>query len=176
LTAAIAPTVWPSGVRARHHGRAQRVHRRQRADGEGIGHCRSAAEAAFISTGPRAHARAHIAEREIFARRFERRAAELTIGRLGAPLLIPAIDEVEQDRGRHDGRGRRGRAHAMAAAGGGERRRHARGRVEAVHRSARQHDGVGHADQVDGIEHVGLARAGRAAAHVDLGGEGAVCR
>ena len=47
---------------------------------------------------------------------------------------------------------------------------HALRRVEAEGAAARQADGVDDLDDVDRVEQVGLARAGRAAAHVDAAG------
>src|SRR5208337_10695 len=65
------------------------------------GACRP--EAAFEAEGIRAVAGARGPQRENRAGGFGRLKAEVPIGRLAAPGLVAAVDEVEQARARNDG-------------------------------------------------------------------------
>ncbi len=95
----------------------------------------------------------------------ERRMAELAIGRVAAPVLLAAIHQVEEDGGRDDGHaiGTDGKASARLA----QARLHAGGRIEPEGRAAGEHDGI---DRLHGVvrgEKVRLARARRAAEHLN---------
>ena len=72
--------------------------------------------------------------------------------------------QVEQDRRRHDGH--MGHAHVETDLAFFQVAHHAAGRVQAERAAAGQHHGVHFLDHVGRIEQVGLARAGRRAAHV----------
>ena len=75
----------------------------QRADGEPVARLRRGrADAALEVDRGGAEAGADAAEREIRAGGFRRGVAELAIGRVAAPVLVAAGEQVEQDGARHD--------------------------------------------------------------------------
>ena len=81
------------------HRRADGIDHRKRADGDAVARLRRGrADAALERRGGRAESRADAAEREVGARGFRRLVAELAIGRIAAPVLVAAIEQVEQDR------------------------------------------------------------------------------
>ena len=90
--------------------------------------------------------------------------AELAIGRIAAPILVAAVQQIEQDRARHDRHKRL--ADRKAAALFAQPGLHAGGGVEAERRAAGKRDGVDPLDRHRGIEQRALARAGPAAAKV----------
>src|ERR1043165_3492789 len=82
---------------------ADRVHGDNRADGEAIARlCRSGAEAAFEIRRGRAIARTGRAELEVACETGRGRVAEIAIGWKAPPVLVAAIEQVEQDRTWHD--------------------------------------------------------------------------
>ena len=104
---------------------------------------------------------------------FRRRLiAELAIGRIAAPVLVAAVEQVEHDRARHDRHHRV--ADAEAAALLAHISLHAGGGIEPEGRAAGQHDGVDAFHGLRRIEQGGLARAGPAAAHIDARHHGLV--
>ena len=127
FTAAMAPTTWPIG-----------------------GWRRGGADAALAIDRHRAGAGADAAEREIETGGGGRRIAELAIGREAAPILVAAVEEIEQDRGRHD-RHPRG-AHGKAAVLLFQPSLHAGCGIEAEGRAAGERDGVDALDRLRRIE------------------------
>ena len=87
--------------------------------------------------------------------------------RVGPDARI-AEPQVEQHRRRHDRHARRADREAVAALV--EPAHHAAGGVEAERAAAGEQHRVHALDQVAGREQVGLARAGRGAAHIDAAG------
>ena len=143
LTATSAPTVMPPAVSRR--GRADAAFERRRS----------------WRPARRRRCRARIGGRGALGRLI----AELAIGRVAAPVLVPAGQEIEQDGARHDRHARL--AHGKAAADLAQVSLHAGGGVQSEGRAARQHDGVDAFHGLRRVEQGGLARAGSAAAHVD---------
>ncbi len=91
-----------------------------------------------------------------------------TLVRAGVVTPRPGPPEVEEDRGRDDRHDLTGSwAGRPATTLVGERRDDAVRGGQAVGAAARQDDGVDGVDEVAGVEQVGLAGAGPAAAHVD---------
>ena len=90
--------------------------------------------------------------------------AERAIGRLTAPILVAAVGEIEQDRGRHDRHPKAGDGKATALRD--EPARDAARGVEPEGGAAAQRHGVDPRDQRGRVERLGLARAGRRAAHL----------
>ena len=108
------------------------------------------------------------------ARRVERFAAEVAIGRLVIGPFGAAIHDVEQDGGGHDRAGHRLLAESEADTALRQFDGDARCRIEAEDRAARQHDRMHMLDQIGGFEHRRLAAAGRAAADLDGGDRGLI--
>src|SRR6185312_6828154 len=79
------------------------IHRRQCANGDAAARLRRRrAEAALEIDRGRAEPRAGRAERELLFRRGRGGVAKLAIGRIAAPVLVAAAEQIEQDRRRHD--------------------------------------------------------------------------
>ena len=94
-------------------------------------------------------------------------AAEMAVGRLGAPVLVAAVEEIEEDRRRHD---RHAHIADRQAAPVRDQPGDDTGRgIEPEGRAAGEDDRVDPLDRLLGREQVGLARPGRAAHHVDRG-------
>ena len=144
LTAASAPTAKP--VRGRRRGRADAALEVERGGSQ---------------AGPDA------AERKLGRGALGGRIAEIPIGGEAAPILVAAGREVEQDRARHDRHP--GGAHRKAAAALAQPGLHAGAGFEPESRAARQGDPVDALDGGGGLQQIGLARAGPAAAHIDAG-------
>ncbi len=130
---------------------------------------RRRAEAALEAGGGGAGSGADRAEGEGFAGGVVGRPAKGGVGRCVAPRLVAAVEEIEQDRRRHDRH--LGGADRVAAAGCGEGRHHAGGRVEAEGGAAGQDNCVDGLDRVLRRQQIGFAGARRAAHDVD-GGHG----
>ena len=141
LTTASAPTVMPSARLRR--GRAKTA---LEVDDGGAEPCADAAEGEVRRGGS------------------GRRIAEFAIGRIAAPVLVAAVQQIEQDRRRHDRHARV--ADLKAAAVLAEPRLGAGGGVEAERRAAGQRDGVDALDRHRRIEQRAFARARSAAANV----------
>lgn len=106
-------------------------------------------------------------EREIGRCRLSRLVAKLAIGRIAAPILVAAIAQVEEDRGRHDRHAKT--THLDADVFLPQRRLDAGSGIEAEGRAAGQHDCVNGRDRVLRLEQVGLTRARCATQHLDSG-------
>ena len=131
----IAELPWPGpelGPLA--HDIAHGIDRNQRADGDtAIEHQRGGAESALEPSGGRAGSRADSAEREAFARAFQCFAPQGPEGAL-CPVLRTAVQQVKQDRARHDRHALV--AHGKAASLRAQRIRHPGRGIEAEGRSA----------------------------------------
>ncbi len=102
------------------------------------------------------------------ARRGRSRIAKVAIGRKALPILVAAVQEIEQDRRRHDRHPRR--ADGEAAAFVPQKRLHAGGRIETERRTAGQGNGVDTFHGLRRIEQSRVAGSRTAAAHVDRSG------
>ncbi len=156
----------PEAALPGHDRVAHRIHRHQRTDLEPVGgHRRDATEPALQRTGLGAEPGAGIAQGEIGRRRRASLAPEPRIGRRLAPSLVAAIQQIEQDRRRHQGNARRADGKPDPARREPSHRR--RGRLQPEGGAAAQHHRVDLRNQAGGIERVGLARPRRAAADID---------
>ena len=91
------------------------------------------------------------------------------IGRLLAPILVAAICQIEQDRGRHDRRDFRRGAHLKAAPARAQPIGCAACRIEPVRRAAGKDNRIHLLHQPVGIERIRLPRARSPAHHADAG-------
>ena len=154
-------------------GRAARVQGHERPHGEAADRAGGRAQPALVPRHERARTGAHAAERELFGGRRVGARAEHGIGVL-APGLVAAVEQVEQDRGRHDGHGHVAhRESAPLAAQHGDR---AVGGRETEGAAAGEHERIDLLHRAVRGQEIGLARAGRAAHDVDGGGDGRVGR
>ena len=131
---------------------------------------RRAAEAALERAGGGAEAGAGVAERELGRGGGAGAAAELAIGRQLAPGLVAAVVQVEQDRRRHDRDAGIGRAKPLPCAASQAMAPPAASRPKAE--PPLSTTACTALDQPGRAERVGLARARRAAAHVDRADRG----
>ena len=155
------------------HRRADGIDHRQRADRDAAArHGRGGADAAFEICGGSAKPGTGAAEREFGAGQFRRLVAELAVGRIAAPVFVAAVEQVEQNRARHDRHARL--ADLEAAALFAQVGLHAGGGVEPEGRTARQHNGIDAFDRLRRVEQRGLARARPTAAHVHARDRGGV--
>ena len=99
--------------------------------------------------------------------------AERSVGPVVEPTAAPEIEDHGGGDDRHDGTGVV--ADGVADLVGGQPRHHSIGGGEAEGAAAGQAHGMDLLDEVLGPEQIGLARAGRATAHVDAGGCTARC-
>ena len=131
------PEMWAA---ADHRGR-DGVDDDERADRDAVGRKRARrAEAALEIRRCRAEAAAGAAEGEVGARRRRGGVAELAIGRIAAPALVAAVEQVEHDRLGDERHPRRadGKSDALFA----QERLHAAGRIEAEGGAAGEDDRV----------------------------------
>ena len=153
-----------------HQGRTDGIDGDESGDGDAIlEHHRGGAEAACAAGRSRPEAGTDPAEPSVLSGLAGGAIAKVAIRRRGAPILRPAIGEIEENRrgnDRHAGPGDR-----KAAPGLGQARHHARSRFEAEGRTAGEHQGVDAGNGVFGRQKIGLARAGRAPEHGE-GGDG----
>ena len=83
---------------AADHRAAGGIDQRKRADSDASGRCcRGGTRAAFEIDGGGAEARADAAEREVRGGARGGLIAEFPIGRITAPVLVAAIEQIEQD-------------------------------------------------------------------------------
>ena len=147
-------------------GAAAGVHGGERPDRVPVaGHRGGRAEPALEVDRGGAEARPGGAEREVGTGGGRGGVTELTIGRKAAPILVAAIEQVEQHRAADDRNANvpdREAAALLAQPG-----LHAGRRVEPEGGAARQHHRVDALDRAVRLEQVGFARARGAAAHVD---------
>jgi hypothetical protein len=152
------------------HG-AGRIHRRERAHHNAVrADQRSAAEAAHHATARplpcdgRTESGSGGAEREIGGGALHGLVSHVAIGRMQAPILVAAIEQIEQDRLRHDRHA--GRADRETDALLAQETLHAGRGIEAEGRSAGKHQRIQLIDEAGIGEGLGFARAGTAAAQI----------
>jgi len=148
--------------------RADGVDDRQRSDPKpACGDRARRAHAALQIDRGGAVASAGAAQIEGFARGLRRHEAELAIGRMAAPILVAAVEEIEADRGRHDRHphGPDGEAAPLLPRPG----LHPRRRVEPERRAAREDDGVRRLHHGVRREEIRLPRPRRPAHHGNRG-------
>ena len=121
----------------------------------------SRAEAALEVDRGGAGAGADAAEGELLRSGVECGAAERRVGRGGPPVLVAAVQEVEEDGGRNDRHA--GRTDGKAAAGFCEAGHDAAGGVEAEGGAAGEHHRIDRSDRLLRRQQVGVAGARRPA-------------
>src|SRR5215468_1759818 len=142
LTATSAPTVCPSRVTAE-------------------------AEPSLEIDGGGAEAGAGGSERKRLAGARSGGVAEIAIGRKAPPVLVAAVEEVEQHGAAHDRHANVPDREATSALA--QQSLNARAGVQAEGGAAGQHHGIDALDGAVRFEQIGFPRARRAAAHVDRG-------
>src|SRR5215510_1548549 len=144
------------------------IDRDERADRVPIaGHRRSRAEPALEIDGGGAEAGAGGAERKRLAGARSGGVAEIAIGRKAPPVLVAAVEEVEQHSAAHDRHANVPDREATPALA--QQSLNACPGVQAEGGAAGQHHGIDALDGAVRFEQIGFPRAGRAAAHVDRG-------
>ncbi len=152
--------------------RAERVDRDQRADRQPVvENRRGRAEPALQPLHRRPGPGPGGAKREIATRRRQRPPPEIAV-RVDRPGLVATIQQIEEDRRRHD-------RHILvadrkAAPGGAQRIGDAGCRVKPERRAPRKHQRIDLLHQPVGGKQVGLAGAGRTAHDMHRGGEGRI--
>ncbi len=155
---------------ADRHG-AGRIHRRERAHNDAVvPHQRSAAEAShhaaarLLPGDGRAEASSGSAQREIGGGALRSLICHVAIGRMQAPIFVPAIEQIEQDRLRHDRHAHRanGETDALLA----QKTLHAGRGIEPEGRAAGDHQRMQFIDEATLGQGLRFARAWTAAAQI----------
>ena len=163
----------PEDAAVRHQDRTQAIDGGQGTDGDPVlVHHRGSAETALQGTCRGSEAGAGVTEGEFSRRAGGGDVTEITIGWRISPILVAAVQQIEEDRRRYDGNG--GGTDGKAAPVRLQPRHRAAGRVEAIGGAAGKDDGVALLDRRRRVEKLEFAAAGAAAPGVDGGHHGGV--